>query len=259
MAEPTATLETERDVAPTLEETLDGWRGTRNYRVNTHDEMRAMNALGVPQTVEPWDAQNPTLIASRRVATYLHGTDDPSTNIGGTTRVRVEYETPGRRGRIVVPEVGFAYTEWEPATDTVNVLFQIEDPNTPYVIGPPIANGQGAPVEVSRLGLKVHVFYDLSYRFPAEQWLGIQQKVNRNLVRLPPLQRDGSGFDFAPGQLRYRMATPRVNGGTIEVVHDLVAAPDHFFRWMPEDSNGYATGSTNVSLVYPKIDFPPLF
>ena len=254
----TARLETSAGLAPTIESTGDGERGLKVFHVNTHDEVRALTAGGIPRLRDPWSVDRPGLVCVGLVTEYLGGTDDPVRGDGGRHHVRARYESLTARGRLPLRIPGTSYTEEQVQSTTVNVLFPIEDPRTPYVIGPPLANGQGAPVEVSSVALAVHLFKPRTYQYDRRDYDQLWGKVNANEVTLPPAYEGALAQTYAPGTLRWRASQAIPSPEPIEVIHTFVPAEDHLFRWRLEDSEGRGTTTVFVSRVYASADFPAL-
>lgn len=258
---PTATLLTDSRNAPVLRE-QDGRRsGTRVYRVNTHEEFAALNATGLPRKGDAWDANLPLCTARNRTTQYLAGTDQAATGVGGLTLVTVEYAEPGGFGAAApVPTVNEGYTELQTGVSTVQVMFPVVDVDPNFVgppyLGPPLANGQGFSVEVATLVALVHCFRPLSEEIPLATLLALTNKVNTNEIFLPSLYGSPHGITLDAGQARYRGFTPRANGGTMELIHELVLASDHVARWQVEDEHGKATGDVLDAKVYADFLFP---
>lgn len=236
--------------------------GRRDYRVNTHDELAALEALGVPREGDAWDASRPDLRCVEIGPTRYIGGRDGSDGTGGWTIVPAVYTTPSGRGRLPVPTANLAFTEIDPGTRTETVYFPIPDPG---LVGPPdphpINNGLGAPRVVPTLRLLVHRFIPAASFTAAtlRGFLPLGGRVNANAVTLPNLYTVGGALTFERGELLYLHATARPSGTLVELVHTLEAGLDFLFRWVPEDESGRAIpGVVVASQIQPEINFPPL-
>jgi len=253
-----ARLETSAGLAPSIEKTGDGERGLKVFHVPTHDESRALTAGGIPALREAWSTDRPGLVCVGLITEYLGGTDDPITGQNGRTHVRARYESLTARGRLPLRVPGETWTEEQVQSTTVQVLFPIEDPRTPYVIGPPLANGQGAAVEVTGVVLVVHLCKPREYVYDRRDYEPLWGKVNANAVTLPPAYPGALSQNYPPGTLRWRASQAIPSPESIEVVHTFVPAEDHLFRYRLEDSEGRGTTTVITSRLYASVDFPEL-
>jgi len=260
-----ARLETERGLAPLIEISGDSVRGLKVFHVSSHDESRALGAAGIPAILSPWSVDRPGLVCVGLATEYLGGTDDPARLEGGRTHVRARFETLTARGRLPLRIAGTNYTDYTPATTTVQVLFPLEVDLTPYVIGPPLANGQGAPLEVTTYSIAVHVFKPVTYQYDHRDFAIVTQSVNEQAVTLPPAWPGQQPITFPPGSLRWRSQHAVPGPESTEIIYEFVPGviinnsnPDHKFRWRLEDSEGRGTTTVFVSTIYPSRVWPEL-
>lgn len=257
------TLMTDGQYAPRFERTAEGEVGTRTYRVNTHDELRAMDAQGVPQIGDAWDATRPDLRATRVSPAYQFGTDDPASQTGGTTYVEVEYRVAADRGGGAGPrpEPNLRYTEFDDEVSGETVYFGLDAETEP------VNNGNGATIEVGTLVARVTVWFAANALTQGlfETLKNLRRRVNSNPVLLPPMLNCDWRPQFQPGELRYRTFSHQPQGRLVRVVHHLVIADrieiegsfysGHRVQWRVENADG-TRGTVRTVRVYPEAEFP---
>ncbi len=218
MDTPVATLITEGRSAPTLTETLDGFRGQKRYRVNTTDEHRARLASGLPAMNAPWSSQYPNLLVVERDYEYTHGTDDPVSGTGGWGEVILRYAVVSYGGNIpdVLP-AGFKMTQESADETTVQIPFE-EPADFDALPAPglapalePLSQAHGGFSK--RSGLTQFTVTKILSRTEMLEALLIcrrlhqAQAFNAEPVSLPNYLRTGVKLDFEAEQLQFRSYT----------------------------------------------------
>lgn len=256
-----ATLMTDGNRAPTLRRTARGWEGRRCYEVNTHEEERAIEAMGVPRLGDVWSGARAVLACVDVSCRYLYGADIAGTGEGGTCQVDVTYQSAGWGGAPVTPAGGLKYTELVTEVGTETVYSEPREEGDPPVQGlPPIANGEGMPRETVSQRVRVVTFWEpLALDGSMIRGLrGILQRVNSNLITLPPLhgQSEAARLELAPGEGRYRTFETALVGDLIQLTHDIAIAPTHDYFWGLYRADGTVIEPLNRSRRYLAANWP---
>jgi len=228
-----ASVRVEADGSLTI--TQSGW-------VNTEDPVQALNAAGMPQQNQPFDAVNyPDVLFAGASIEHVGGVPfGDSENTGGVSMVSLTWRTEGYGGtRPIVP--GTAYTELEVGTTTYEANFAASGPWATK----PINNGDGVSVETGIVNAMVHVFYDeasVTLDYGRLLTLMTPNKVNDGAISLPRILRSRTFFNMAAGQVRYKQFKVSATDGVLEVVHYLALASDHLYRWGIKDKDGNRLG-----------------
>lgn len=248
--------------AEEVEQLADGWRGTRDYTVFTSEPAAAILAAGVPQTGDAWDASFPNLLAVSRRCRFVAGTDDPLTQTGGKSWVRVSYETPGLRGRLPVPTALTKYCRLLPGSTTLQRVYDVravENAFTQYA--EPILAGRGAPITVGTMQVVVTTFptpQQLRDLVPKMIDLARVCKLNEETIRFPPLLGEPYEMQLEPGQAKYLTFALDREQGLLALQQTIEIAPNFDFVWQVEDDTGQAIASV-TSQVYERGDFSGLW
>lgn len=278
---PTAYLLTDRDHAPRLSRTRTGLAGERTYRVDTADEVAALQAAGLPAYGDDWSASVPGLRVVELSTEYVAGTDDPVTGTGAYTRVTVRYETPG--ASVLPPATpGFAWTEYAQANEVITVYEDLRNvlapPGSPRPFPLPIANNQGAPKAVGAVQAHVHQYqFGDTIQWPRIIKLVFEQAVNSDWLLLPPILGTTFAPLLAPLEARYVAFAPQPvysgipGNGLVHVTHviqiapvqqDEHGAPPHSafdWSWREQDDRGYLTGPGHISQLYLRLPMAGLW
>lgn len=253
----TARLCTERERAPRLVETDDGWSGTRTYEVNTHDEALAMGCPEAAQRGSAWSAERPNLICIDRSSEYRCGLDDPGTREGGRTFIVCRYAQRTRRGVLpVAPVPGNAYSKWVDEVTQETVYYPVFDPTLVGPPEPPVANGQGMPREVTVQRLQVIEYVSGLSIDRLRALVRIRQSVNAEDLVVPALFGRGPILSFGPGEARYRSFSVEPMPEALEVTHDIAVGLDHDYYWRLENAAGLAVGDVRRSRRYEAMVWP---
>jgi hypothetical protein len=263
MATPFGELITDAQYGPVLRRIRGGWEGTRNWRVNTHEESAAIVAQGVPLYGAAWDPSRPRLRIVELEARYMHGTNSGETGTGGWSRVFARYEETSTG--IFAPQPGDAYTEPASTSTSTNVRYGLDaDGSGDGALNEPIANGRGASKDVGGILLDVHVFLSGDDNgVLARVWDLIKGKVfNTSAMSLPAMlgassnqrinvpARTGQYFDFRR----------EVVEGVISYVHTVRIAPQGDLAvWRKEAERGHCVGPVQTARIYDNDNFDDLW
>lgn len=262
---PTATKEKGKTdwgaTAETLEDLDDGSiRGKRWYRIEGRQEVRSMQAIGLPRQRELWEGFRDLRVVKRRFFD-IGGVFDTTAQYGGWCGCEIDYATPSLSGR-AVPELNKSYAEWQSAHETITRNYDVRvnppagfdiilPPGVPITPIAPINNGKGVQISVGTIRVLVHKWMQgngINPLLPRILELHRFQLLNSDAVTVPPEINDTQTYTFQRGQLQYMEFHRQPDGEFIKVTHVLAASPDFFYRWQPEDEHGDAAGEivTNV-------------
>lgn len=256
------TLLTQKPQAPVFRRIAQGYIGTRWYRVNTVDEMRAVTAAGVPQYGDSWSLSAPNLRVISAEPEYQGGDDDPTTQEGGLTYVRVEYATPGLNGSL--PPIGTTSTQIVGGNGSVQVQIDQRTLNGDTGGGAlPLNNSIGVPKRIGSCQALVTTWPDSSAAidFPRLLELHAEQATNADDVTLPPILGTEIRLSLAVGQGSYVTFEISQVGGHGRLVHVLELSRDFIVRWKEPDATGnFAPGApVHEGVIYASLPFAGLW
>lgn len=240
---------------PMLRRTRNGWEGSREYMVNTHDEYQATIAGGVPAYGDPWDSTLKDLTAASFETRYIARKDDP-TGTGGLTVVRVDYLEEGVNGHLPPPTLATKFTILNTSSETQTIWNDLDAPalpgSPPVPLAWPINDGQGFAKKVGVVTARVYVYFPLN-QFPDMARLvrlARKKAVSTDSLVFPHILGTSVNFALSPGQVQYEGFSHQIANGFVEVVHELNLAPDFKLRWRYENADGYPEGDEMVSRIY---------
>lgn len=256
---------------PELEELPRGWSGTRWFKIEGRDVAEASRAIGLPRMNELWPGFRDLKVVARRLR-VMGGKFDTAAQYGGWTSAEIRYATPDGGGSAPVPELNRAFSQWQGAQESITRNFDarvnlppgytvVEPPGGPFPTPiTPVNNGKGVQVAVGTARLLVSKWVrGADIDLPRLLRLHSAQAVNSDNVTAPPALNDTRSWSFSRGELRYLEFAVEPDGEVMKITHVLGAAPDHLYRWQPEDENGDAVGPLEVSVVYPALPFGGLW
>lgn len=253
--------------------------GRRIYRVNTENEEKAVEALGIPLWGEAWSSSRPLLRVVDIEPRFIGGDNDGTTETGGYCEVEVSYATDDGTGA-PLPYAGLAYTEIDTETTSVNLRMDIRGPDATVNAGTfdkniPIEDGRGVTRDVGGIVYRVVVFPTANAQAPlgTVKSMQIDKVVNENELTLPPLLRTTFRPVIPAGHAQYMDFQVGREGqtGFIKMVHvirettaaapdvadpDATAHPAAYYFWRGEDSKGRPVGPLRASKRYKTMEWP---
>lgn len=241
-----ASVRLEADGSLTITQT--GW-------VNTEDPVHALSAAGMPAQNQPFDAVNyPDVLFAGATIDHVGGVPfGDAENTGGVSKVTLTWRTEGYGGTRPTT----AYTELDVGTETFEANFAVSGPWATK----PINNGDGVSVEQGLVVAKVHVFYpETSAPINYGRLLTLMKpnKVNNAPLSLPRILRSQTFFNMGVGQVRYKQFSVQAADNVLELIHTLVLAENHNFRWRIKDRDGNSVGIGDAP-VYAEADMTGLW
>lgn len=237
-----------------IEQTPDGYRGTRYYRVNTGNPAEAITAAGLPRRGDHWDALAIPLLQVKSVGptdTFSHVTGRENDN--GWTYVPIYYDTVSavrltphtiytrtqqsstvRKGLVMVSP-GDPNPASVPWAGQVNVTILPDTPGADL-----IANGDGATKYFSTLQAEVHCYValNLPIDFNLLDQAAMEPIVNSDVVRLPPVFGYNIPRTFQPGQVRFDGYDQEILDDRWHFTIRLQLAWNFYSYWNTVDSDG---------------------
>lgn len=252
----------------TVEQTVEGWKGTRWYLVNTGNVVSAIRASGIPRMGDYWDSAKFPRLQVRSIGpceswSQLQGIQDDN----GWTYVPVYYDTVSAVR--YTPHTIYTHTE-ETETVRKGLVYNPDlDPDPAAIPWVPqsgvqiemdaagrklIGNGDGATKHRSRLDAEVHCFLDIqaaSINLDLLDMAAIEPIVNSDRVELPPVLGFPAGRKFGAGRLRTK-------GYALEIVDSfwhytlrLEVAFNWYSYWADLNADGVPAGEKiNVAKIY---------
>ena len=247
---------TQRGYAPRVRREANGYQAERWFRVDTHDELIALSAAGLPQYGDSWDLTAPNLKVVGFETEYPGGQNDGVTGTGGLTYVRVTYETPGLNGSL--PVIGTQYTEIVCSVGSVNVDMDIREEITAGDAPDKLNNGVGFTKKVGQLQLQI-VTWPTTIDIVRLADLVADQAVNTDPVTTPPILGTGITLNFSAGSLSYCVFDLRAEGGSARLTHTIDVGRDWLARAKAENAQGRFTGPVIASKLYRELPFAGLW
>lgn len=251
-----------------VEQTVDGYKGVRWYRVNTGNVVEAIRASGIPRMSDYWDPNRFPRLQVRSIGpceswSQVQGVQDDN----GWTYVPVYYDTVSAVR--LTPHTVYTHT---PETMTVRrglVYNPDRDPDAAAVPWAPqsgvsikidasgrklIGNGDGASKHYARMEAEVHCYLDIqssSFNLDLLDLAAMEPIVNSDRVELPPVYGFPVGRKFGQGKLRTK-------GYELEIVNSywhytlkLEYAFNWYAYWADLNSDGVPAGEKiNAAKIY---------
>lgn len=230
---------------PEISEGVDGKRAVVFYRVNTTDEERALNAAGLPRLFSPWslDTTLAGMLCVRRTYTYMHGTDDSATGVGGWGAVRCEYDNGA--SSYPLPITGASYTR---LTSRIVSLRIMRDVRTGVQYKDPIDNGNGTQREVGGLVAQVITFpmpQDVNRIITLASDLMSRQAINDKYIVTPKVLGTTYHIPIDVHGATYNDFEIAYEAGLMRITHALVISKyAGIYEWWKSDS----VGSRNIKV-----------
>lgn len=236
----------------------NGWEGQREYIVETMEAKAAMDSVP-DQYGAPFSAGLPQCQCSQLTTRYLFGKDDASGS-GGVSVVRCEFSEPGSNGTLPPPQIGLKYTILGSQSGNQTVYADIRAPSDPgsppNPLSFPLHNGDGISKAVGLLTAKVYSYIPTT-TFPdlaRIARLNRRRPVNSDNLTLPNILGTTFPVFLAAGQCQYDGFSHNLVGAAggvraIEIIHDLLIAPDFIERWRLEDEEGNLFGDEVQSVI----------
>ena len=252
----------------TIEETVDGYRGTRWYVVNTGNVAAAIQATGIPRMGDYWDATRFPRLQVRSVGpceswSQVQGVTDDN----GWTYVPVYYDTVSSIR--LTPHTVYTRTI---EAQTVKKGLQYNPDRDPDAAAVPWAtqtgsqivmdttgsklmgNGDGATKYYSRLKAEVHCYLNIdaaSFNLDVLDMMAMEPIVNSDREELPPVYGFPKGRKFGMGRLR-------TEGYELEMVNNywhytlqLEIAFNWYTYWADLNKDGVPAGEAiNAAKIY---------
>lgn len=243
---------------PWLEFGRDGWTGQRSYLVETMEEKAAI--ASVPdQYGSPYAADLSVCKCVRMRSRYMWGKDGAAGS-GGFSVVQCDFAEDGANGSLPPPQIGLKFTVLGSQGGNVTLYYDVRAPtdpgSPPNPLSIPLRNGDGVNKQVGLMTARVYSYIPTS-TFPDLQRiarLNQRRPVNSDNLTLPFINGTSAPVFLAPGQCQYNGFAHNLVGATggvraIEIIHDLLIAPDFLERWRLEDAEANAYGDEKQSVV----------
>jgi hypothetical protein len=251
-----------------------GLRAQAKYRVQTRDELAALDVAGVPQMGAAYSAGRPGLVVTSR-RTVVEGGKDDANGVGGVTTVYVEYTERNYQWSGEVKEVqppGVKHTVIAVGNESVEVGAGVNDSGivmdayftdiaNNITVDGPINNGKPMPKQVGRITATVYDFRPLNYSIPYATLIALasDKALNSDAITLPAPLGTVNAVSLQPKQALYMGFEPEIRPDAILIKHQLELAVDFYYRWAIIDKDGKPTGTLGAVQLYRATPFTGLW